>query len=309
MTRWPRAHLVVALIAAVSLIAFATSTRPRRPRPDHRAMGVTAGGLRLRYVRAGHGTTVVLLHGFGESLIAWRGVFDQLSADADVIALDLPGSGLSDKPATGYGTGALAAVVLAALDSLGVTRAVLVGHSLGGAVAAACALAAPDRVAALVLVDPAVLSAPLVLDTARTDRTRDAARSAIAEYEALRSHFGSPHDPSWLAESDSALAYLPAQDTAYRLALTATLREFDFGFLTPERAARLRQPVLILWGEYDTVVPIADGRRLAGLLPHARFEMIARSWHRPHVERPGETVTAIRGFLRSFSPRPAGSAP
>ena len=64
-------------------------------------------------------------------------------------------------------------------------------------------------------------------------------------------------------------------------------------------------PVLILWGEYDTVVPIADGRRLAQLLPNARFEMIARSWHRPHVERPGETATAIRGFLRALSPRSA----
>lgn len=308
MSRWPRAHVLIALVAAVSLIAFATSARPRHRRPDHRALSVSAGTLRLRYVRAGRGTPVILVHGYGESLIAWRAVFDQLSDGADVIALDLPGFGLSDKPASGYQIEALAADLLAAMNSLGVRHAVLVGHSLGGAVVTAAALAAPERVAALVLVDPAVLSAPLLPDSTRASTTRDAARSAIAEYEALRSHFDSPHDPSWLAESDSALAYLPAQDSAYRSALTAVLREFDFGFLTRQRSARLAQPVLVLWGEYDTVVPIADGRRLAALLPNARFAMIARSWHRPHVERPGETATAIRGFLRSLSPSGPGAA-
>ena len=309
MSGRPRVHLLLALVAAVSLVVFATSARQRRARPNHAAHQVMAGGLQLRYVRAGRGPAVVLLHGYGESLIAWRGVFDQLSTGADVIAFDLPGSGLSEKPAVGYQTDSLAAAVLAALAALGVRRAVLVGHSMGGAVVAAAALAAPERVAALVLVDPAVMSAPLVPDTGRVDATREAARSAIAEYEALRTHFGSPHDPTWLAESDSALAYLPAQDSAYRAALTAVLREFDFGYLTPERARQLRQPVLVLWGEYDTVVPIADGRRLAELLPNARFEMIARSWHRPHVERPGETAAAILRFLRAFPASGAGSAP
>ena len=180
---------------------------------------------------------------------------------------------------------------------------------MGGAVAAAAALAAPQRVAALVLVDPAVLGAPLVPETTRVDAKREAARSAIAEYEALRTRFGSPHDPAWLAESDSALRYLPAADSTYRLALRAVLREFDFGYLTAERAGRLRQPVLILWGEYDTVVPIADGRRLAELLPSARFEMIARSWHRPHVERPAETAAAISAFLRAFATTGAAATP
>lgn len=309
MSRWPRAHLLIAMAAAVSLIALATSARQRRPRPSHAARQVRAGALRLRYVRAGHGLPVVLLHGYGESLIAWRGVFDQLSAGADVIAFDLPGAGLSDKPATGYQTDALAADILAACESLGIRRAVLVGHSMGGAVAVAAALAAPDRVAALVLVDPAVMSAPLLPDTTRTATTREVARGAIAEYEALRTRFDSPHDPAWLAESDRALDYLPAQDSAYRTALTAVLREFDFGYLTPDRAGRIGQPVLILWGEYDTVVPIADGRRLAERLPNARFEMIARSWHRPHVERPNETAAAIVGFLNAFSASGPGISP
>jgi pimeloyl-ACP methyl ester carboxylesterase len=307
MSRWPRAHVGIALAAALSLIAVATSARRQPPRPAHEARRVAAGGLQLRYVRAGRGMPVVLIHGYGESLLAWRGLFDQLSAGADVIALDLPGFGLSDKPGSGYQAEALARTVLAALDSLGVARAVLVGHSMGGGVAAAAALAAPQRVAALVLVDPAVVSAPFLPDSTRADRTQQAARVAIAEYEALRTHFDSPHDPSWLGESDSALGYLPATDSTYRTALTAVLREFDFGLLTPERAARLRQPVLILWGEFDTVVPIADGRRLVEWLPDARFEMIPRSWHRPHVERPGETSTAIRGFLRSLSPSATGS--
>jgi len=308
VSRWPRAHVAVALVAALSLIALATSARQRRARPELRARHLTAAGLRLRYVRAGHGVPVVLVHGFGESLIAWRGVFDRLRSAADVTALDLPGFGLSDKPATGYGTEALAADLVAAMDSLGIRRAVLVGHSMGGAVVAAAALAAPERVTALVLLDPAVSGTPYVPDIGRADPGREAARGAIAEYEALRTRFGAPHDPAWLDESDSALAYLPVQDSTYRSAVSAVLREFDFGYLTDERAAALRQPVLLLWGEFDPVVPVADGRRLAALLPNARFEMIARSWHRPHVERPAETAAAIRGFLASIPPPESGRA-
>jgi len=309
VSRWPRAHVALALLAAVSLVALATSTRQGRSRPGLEARHLTAAGLRLRYVRAGHGVSVVLVHGFGESLIAWRGVFDRLRSESDVTALDLPGFGLSDKPASGYGTEILAADLIAALDSLGIDHAVLVGHSMGGAVAAAAALASPGRVAALVLVDPAVSGTPFVPDIERADPAREAARGAVAEYEALRTRFGAPHDPAWLEESDSALAYLPVQDSTYRSALNAVLREFDFGYLTADRAAALRQPVLILWGEYDPVVPITDGRRLAGMLPNARFEMIARSWHRPHVERPAETAAAIRSFLRTIPPPESSRAP
>jgi pimeloyl-ACP methyl ester carboxylesterase len=285
----------LAVAAAALVVVVATSTRVHRA-PPHSASYVRSGALTLRYVRAGRGPTLVLVHGFGESLLAWRAVFDRLATAADVIALDLPGFGLSSKPAGGYATDSLAADVLGALRALGVRRCVLVGHSLGGAVVAAAALQDPDLVRGTVLVDAALVGTPAPVTEARRSDS-GATAPFIASYEALRTRLTEPHDPDWLAETDSARAYAPADDPAYRAAISAVLRDFDFAWLTERRAADWHLPTLVLWGEYDQIFPLADGRKLADRLPGARFRVIARSWHRPHVERPDETAGAIADFV------------
>jgi pimeloyl-ACP methyl ester carboxylesterase len=298
----------LAVLAAATVVALATSTRFLRA-PAHRAAYVHTGRLALRYVRTGSGPTVVLVHGFGESLMSWRAVFDQLAARADVIALDLPGFGLSSKPPSGYATDTLAADLLDALTALGVRRAVLVGHSMGGAVVFAAALRDPDRVRGCVLVDPALVGTPApVSEARRSDSARSGAAPLIAEYEALRTRFTAPHDPDWLAESDSARAYAPADDPAYRIAIAAVLHEFDFGYLTDARAARWRLPTLVLWGEFDEIFKLEAGRRLAGRLK-ATFEVVPRSWHRPHVERPGQTAAAIERFVARLGPQTGRGTP
>lgn len=285
-------------VAASLAILVLTSGPGRRVEPPHAASRVVTGGLSLRSVRSGSGTPVILLHGFGESLLTWRGLFDLLAAHADVIALDLPGFGLSTKPPTGYGVEQLANTVLAASSAMGVDSFVLVGHSLGGAVAAAVALEAPGRVIALVLVDPAGVGTPEMLPDSGS-LGMSAARAAVAEYEAQRTRFAMAHDPGWLAEDSADLAYLPAQDPRYRAALTAVLREFDFGFLTADRAARLSVPTLIIWGAFDAVLPLAHGRWLAERVPGARLVVIDRAWHRPQVERPAETADTVLAFLNA----------
>jgi len=128
--------------AAVAAAALFTTSDRSRPAPSLRAFRIDAGGLALRAVRSGRGHHVLFLHGYGESLVAWRGVFDAVARHADAIAVDLPGFGLSAKPPSGYATDSLATVVLRTLDALGITDVVVVGHSLGGAVAVAAADAA-----------------------------------------------------------------------------------------------------------------------------------------------------------------------
>lgn len=303
MTRWPRLHAAAAVMLALFLVALATSARQPRPVPSLRAAYVDVGALRIRYARGGRGPAVLLLHGYGESLVAWRGVFGRLADGADVVAIDLPGFGLSSKPATGYATDSLAQTVIRVLDALGIERASIVGHSLGGAVAAAVAVRAPSRVERLVLLDAALVGAPVTLPDSAGGRATSASRAAITEYEAMRSRFTAPHDLHWLAEQGSDAAYLPAGDPAYRVALAATLEEFDFAWLTADRASRLALPTLILWGEYDPVFPLASGRSLSAALPEARFEIISRAWHRPHVERPRAVAALIAEFLGSRTGR------
>jgi pimeloyl-ACP methyl ester carboxylesterase len=301
------ARVGLAVLAAAMVVALATSTRFVRA-PTHRAAYVKIGALSLRYVRAGKGPTIVLVHGFGESLMSWRGVFDRLTARADVIALDLPGFGLSSKPASGYATDSLAADLLGALTALGARRAVLVGHSMGGAVVFAAALRDPGRVRAVVFVDPALVGTPAPVSEARKNDTARGTAPLIAEYEALRTRFTSPHDPDWLFESDSARTYAPADDPAYRVAVSQVLREFDFGYLTDERAAAWRVTTLVLWGEYDEIFPLEAGRRLAERL-NSRFEVVPRSWHRPHVERPTETAALIEQFVAGLEAQTGRTTP
>jgi pimeloyl-ACP methyl ester carboxylesterase len=295
---------------AVAVTGLATSTPQDAGdgRAAHNATTLSAGAYRMRAVRAGSGPAVVLLHGYGESLLSWRSTLDHLAREADVLAIDLPGFGLSSKPPRGYSTDDYARAVVAALDEAGMGSAVLVGHSLGGAVALATAVLYPDRVAGLVLLAPAV-GIPWFLDaTSAQSDSRVAVRRAVARYERLRLRFGGVHDPGWLAESDSALAYDPADDPAYGLALEAVLREFDFAYLSPERADQVRAPVLVLWGEYDPTIPRSVGAALAAALPSAAFEPLSRSWHRPHVERPHEVAERIARFLRE-TVGPAATSP
>lgn len=292
-----------ARIAAVFLAAaagtIALSSDRRSIDPPHQAQMIRAGELNLRAVRAGHGPGVVLIHGYGESLVAWQALFDLLTPHFDVLALDLPGMGLSSKPATGYQTDSMAARVLEAIDASGMERVAIIGHSLGGALAASIASNHPGRVRALVLIDAALVVNPTLLpDTSAESAPARLMRSTIARYEMLRSRFSPPHAPQWLAESALALAYSPADDPASAAALSAILREFDFEWLTAERAARIVAPSIVIWGALDPVVPPDDGARLARQL-NAPFHLVHRSWHRPHVERPSQTAELVIPFLNS----------
>jgi pyruvate dehydrogenase E2 component (dihydrolipoamide acetyltransferase) len=295
---WP--HILAATLVVALGALLATRSDSRNPAsPPHRAARVDAGAVTLRAIRAGSGPSVVLLHGYGESLMSWRGAFDRLARQADIVALDLPGFGLSDKPPTGYSNEAMATAVLGAMDSLHIARAVLVGHSMGGAVALTAALVAPERVAALVLIAPAVSASAWDFQPPESGGggAADWVRRAIARYETLRPRFTGPHDPAWLAEEPTAAAYSPASDAAYGVALQAVLREFDFNYLTRSRAAQLSLPTLLIWGEFDQVIPRAVGATLVRVLPTARLEIVPRSLHRPQVERPDTVAALISGFL------------
>lgn len=289
--------IAATLLSGAALLA-SSATDQRHPAPAHRARFVSLGNLRVRLVRAGRGTPVVLIHGYGESLMSWRALFDELSRHADVTAVDLPGFGLSGKPEHGYSADSMALSVLRLLDQLGLARAVFVGHSLGGAVAAAVAVQAPERVLGLVLVAPALVTPPVLAGSLDSAGELQRVRALIvAYYQSLRSRFAGIHDPGWLAESAAAATYEPARDPAYFRALVAALAQFDFEFLTRERAARLTMPTLLVWGAQDPVVPAANAQGLLSMLPRARLEIVPRSWHRPHLERPRDVVGLIEGFL------------
>ena len=118
---------------------------------------VEVQGLPIRYLAAGEGPPLVLLHALGESALDWRWVVPALGRTHSVYAPDLPGFGDSAKPLVDYSPAFFTSFISRYLDALGIERAAVAGNSLGGLVALRLALAEPERVSALGLIDSAGL--------------------------------------------------------------------------------------------------------------------------------------------------------
>ena len=268
--------------------------RPRSRKAVHQAEWLEAGDTRVRAVRAGTGdTTLVLFHGFGESLFGWRAVFDNLATRYRVAAIDLPGFGGSGKPDGDYSLPAMTTRLAAFLDRWTTGPVIVVGHSMGGELAASVALARPGRVVAAVLIAPSGWNVGLsgIADTMYPGKAR-----AIGWYLSSRAFILPEHDPDWLGEPDSAARYTLMTDSNYRKSAAKVLEQFDFRGL---RAAfsSLRQPVLLVWGTWDPVIPFAIADSILPLLRCGRLVVIPNALHRPQVEVPDTVATIIRSFV------------
>lgn len=291
--RSPTALWLLAIAAAAGSLGLLDR---RRGEPPHHAEMLTAGDAEVRAVRGGNGpVTLLLLHGFGESLTTWRAIFDPLAGTHRVVAIDLPGFGGSEKPDASYTLEAMTGRLVSLLDREIEGPVVVVGHSMGGLLAASLALSRPDRVRALVLIAPAGFRVGL---WGLVDSLSSTGAGRIGRYLGLRSFITPIHDPAWLREGDSAARYDLTVDPAYRRSATRVLEEFDFEGLK-RRFAEIRQPTLLVWGRLDPVIPPSVGDSLRNLVPCNRLVMVPQAFHRPHAEHPDTTMFEIRRFLSS----------
>ena len=294
------------LLPVIALCALACRAAPIPPEerypagtPFHAQYRVI-DGTRLRIVDSGRGTAVVFLHGFGASMYSWRNMLPPVAAAGyRVIAIDNRGFGFSDKPAHGYRNADYARLIVALLDSLHISSAVLVGHSMGGAIAAEVALTHPDRVRGLVLIDAAGYGVrwPGVLKAARLRIigavvTRFRSRWITARI--LRSTYA---DPRKVTEADVDQYYAPVPEPDYGRALRVVLREFRFDTLVG-RLGGLRTPTLVVWGDADRWTPVRDGGRLARELPRGAFVVVAGTGHAAAEESADEVIRLLLDFLK-----------
>ena len=300
---WRSAASAALLLAAVFFWPAAA------PGPTGQWMGaagltprfVEAEGLRLRYVRHGQGPSVLLLHGFSSSLFTWKDVLPELARTHDVIALDLPGHGGSDIPAS-LTPELLARVVPEVLDRLGVARASFVGNSLGGAVSIAVAARVPARVDRLVLIDsagfnfepaarPALLRALTALPGARLLEHSPRRRSMVAF--GLRQVF---HDDNLVTRERIDEYVVPVlRERAVRAFQELLSARDALGF--PGIVAQVQQPALVIWGRQDAWIPVSDAERFRATLPHATAVVLEGCGHMPQEERPRETARLVGEFL------------
>ncbi len=260
------------------------------------------GGHRLRYVRAGSGPAVVLVHGMFSSLYTWKDVIPALAAGHDVVALDLPGFGRSDQPAD-LSFEDLPRAVLGLMDALGIARAALVGNSMGGATVAVVAAERKERVAALVLVDAAGFNLGPSERPGLVSLAMSGAGVVFARLPgkrlAVEASLGQVlHDPA-LVTPERLSEYLAA---ALRPGTFPAIRSLGSSLagrqaVVASAFARIEAPTLVLWGDDDRWIPVAHADRFVAAIPGARKVLIPACGHVPQEEMPSEVSRLILEFL------------
>lgn len=305
--------LVLALLVGPFLVPVPPLEQTFSPQSlaDPDSQFIEINGVNVHVKTTGQGEPViVLLHGFGASLYSWQKVMQPLGELGTVIAFDRPAFGLTERPLewegqNPYSPEAQQALVLGLLDHFGVENAILVGNSAGGTVAIQTALAHPDRISGLVLVDPAVYTGggapgwirPL-LNSPQMRRLGPLLARQIQERGTQLIEMAW-HDPEQLQPDTIELYKKPLQVENWDKALwEMTLASRASGLA--DRLDELRLPILVITGDDDRIVLTADSIRLSEELPNADLVVIPNAGHVPHEERPEAFLEAVKSFLNSL---------
>jgi pimeloyl-ACP methyl ester carboxylesterase len=248
---------------------------------------------------------IVLLHGTSASLHTWDGWAQALREKRRVIRMDLPGFALTGPhPDNDYSMEAYVRFLGGTLDALGVRRCVLAGNSLGGQIAWSAALAMPERIARLILVDAAgypseeaatKVEVPLGFRIARWPGVRSVVALTLPRGVIERSVRNVYGDPSRVTPAlidlyaDMTQRAGNRQALGHRMDQRSTRQAGDI--------ARLKLPTLVLWGGRDRLIPPEFGERFARDIAGARLVVFEELGHVPQEEDPPRTLVPVRAFL------------
>lgn len=283
-----------AFVAGFAPIEAAAEEAAESAAPAPRMIATGATRLRVLELGAGDKIPVVLLHGFGADLDTWMFVQPLLAEGRRAIAFDLPGHGGSAKEVGAGDADGLAGAVAAGLDALGIARAHLVGHSLGGALAARLALDRPERAASLSLIAAAGLgpeiNAAFIDGFVRAQRRRE-----MQEVLSLL-----VRDPALVSRKmvEDVLRYkrLDGVDAALSAIAAAWFGGGRQQVELADRLAGLAMPVQVIWGREDRILPPAHAEALASRLP---VHILDAAGHLPHMEKAAEVGRLLRGFIEA----------
>ncbi|CAN5834753.1 alpha/beta hydrolase [soil metagenome] len=259
-------------------------------------------GVRIHYQEKGVGTTLILLHGFTSSTYSWKDVFEPLSRNFRVIAVDLKGFGFSGKPDGDYSRRAQGQLVAHLLKHLKIETAWLGGSSMGGEVALNVALANPRHVAGLILIGsggvevkgnsslaPAYVRIPFV----GRALTALALTSDKLVREGLEKSF---FDDSKITVERVAHYYRPLRTRGGQLAALRARTQAD-QFPVEQDLGRVNARTLIIWGAEDVLIPLAAGRRMNSLIKNSKLVIIEKCGHLPQEEMPKRVLDEITKFI------------
>jgi pimeloyl-ACP methyl ester carboxylesterase len=262
-------------------------------------------GVRLHWTEMGTSADlppVVLLHGLNNSGRSWSQVSPFLATDRRVLMVDLPGHGQSARPDVSYQLDWYAHVVARWIELLKLPKVDVVGHSFGGGIAQMLLLEIPDQIRRIVLIAAGGLGKAVGF------WLRLASLPRVVEY--LGQPFMAMGTRLALRSAHESIGKLDIAELSRLNALPGTARAFARSvrdvinwrgqrrnFLQRAHDLEKLPPMLVLWGESDTLIPIAQGRAFADMLDGAVFKAFAGCSHYLHNEKPEAVAMEVRAFL------------
>ena len=272
--------------AAAQTFAQATATTPA----DKTA---TVYGARIHYLEAGSGPVVILLHGLGGDSSNWALTIAPLAAKFRVIVPDQIGFGRSDKPLLNYRVATLVDFLDGFMKQVGAERASLVGNSLGGFTAAAFALAHPEKVERLVLVDAAGFRMPNDLDprtlNALNPSTREQAKTILSMIFYNKQFITDAAVDMMLTRHVTAGDGYTVQRFIDSIAHGEDMLDGKLG--------GIKQPTLIVWGREDQLTPMWMAERFKKEINGSEIVVFDKCGHVPQMEKAAEFNAAVMKFL------------
>ncbi len=264
---------------------------------------VDPGGVRLHLRDEGpkDAPAVILLHGLGSSLHTWESWSRALAGEFRVVSVDLPGAGLSPPDPAGDYTDARTLQLLGLMmDHLGLARASFIGNSMGGRIAWTMAALHPERVDRLVLLSPDGFASPgleygkkpkvpAMLDLMRFMLPRAMLRSNLAP---------AYKNPAVLTAEMLDRYHDLLRAPGVRAAMLARMRQTVLVDPIP-LLKKIEAPTLLLWGEADAMIPIANADDYLKAIPRVTLERLPGIGHLPQEEDPQRSVLPVRAFLAS----------
>ena len=263
-------------------------------------------GREANYCELGEGPPILWIHGLGGSWQSWLENMPDFARDHRNVAMDLPGFGFSAMPDGDISIDGYAQWTCKLMDRLGIESASVVGNSMGGFVGAELAIKCPERVERLAVVSAAIFwqntlrSAPLLRLARLTDamvaralvrRTDDIATRRRLRYGALAA--AGFRYPASISDELAQEMVRSARRTDGFLPALEALGDYPL----EEELPKIACPTLIVWGAHDTLVPVADAKRLQKLIPGARREIFERTGHVAMLERPERFNRLLHEFL------------
>jgi 2-hydroxy-6-oxonona-2,4-dienedioate hydrolase len=255
-------------------------------------------GQKIQYMEAGSGPTVILLHGLGGDKSNWAYTAPVLAKNFHVYVPDQIGFGESDKPLINYRIGTLVDFLDGFCKKLGISKAIVVGNSLGGWAAAAFTLAHPEKVDRLVLVDSAGYSLAKTGVQAQCDLLQVLNPSTVASEKALMGTILANKALATDAFAEGAFAQHMRRGDGYTIDrfLDSLFRNED---VVDGKLGAIKAPTLVVWGREDGLIPLSAGQMMGTEIVGSQTVILDHCGHVPQIECAVPFNTALLKFLAS----------